>query len=54
MMSTAEIEAAVGRLYLTILDRDKTIADLQTALQATMPAPPKVPSLLAVAQPREA
>lgn len=40
MMSTAEIEATVGRLYLTILDQQKVIADLK----AQLPEPVEKPS----------
>lgn len=45
MLSTPEIEATIGRLYLTILDRDKTIAALEAERQPPQPIPAPFPQL---------
>jgi len=49
-MEITEIEAVVGRLYLTVVDQQKQLAEKDARLAALTPKPP---TIFQVATPRE-
>lgn len=52
MLGTKDIEATVGRLYLTILDLQQQIEELKAQLPEPKPAP--APGIFSIAQARPA